>query len=150
MLLLYKSLIRPHLEYCSHLLDSASKGSLLLIEKLQNRTMRILGCSDPYEENILPMSHRRNVGSLSLLYRYFHGHCSKELLGLVPAPQHVGPATRYAAASHPRSRTKHHMKSFFPRTVRLWNSLPSSVFLADYDLAQFKRNVNSALKSQFC
>ena len=147
MLQLYKSLIRHHLEYCSHLLDSVSKGSVLLIEKLQNQALRILGCSDPYKENILPMSHRRNVGSLSLLYRYFHGHCSKELLGLVPAPQHLGPSTRYAAASHPfcleipRSRTKHHMKSFFPRTVRLWNSLPSSVFPADYDLAQFKRSI---------
>src|SRR5579863_9473069 len=65
MLQLYKSLIHSHLEYCSHL--------RLLIEKLQNRAMRILGCSDLVKENILPMSHRRNVGSLSLLYRYFHG-----------------------------------------------------------------------------
>jgi hypothetical protein len=156
LLQLYKSLIRPHLEYCSHLLDSASKGSLLLIEKLQNRAMRILGCSDPVKENILPMSHRRNVGSLSLLYRYFHGHCSNELLGLVPPPQQFGQSTRYAASSHPyclalpRSRTEHHRKSFFPRTVRLWNSLPSSVFPVDYNLAQFKRNVNSVLKSQLC
>ena len=120
MLQLYKSLIRPHLEYCSHLLDSASKGSLALIEKLQNRAMRILGCTEPLKENILPMSHRRNVGSLSLLYRYFHGHCSRELLGLVPTLQHIGPGTRYAGASHPycfavpRSHTEHHRKSFFP------------------------------------
>jgi Reverse transcriptase (RNA-dependent DNA polymerase) len=154
MLQLYKSLIRPHLEYCSHLLDSATKGSLLLIEKLQNRAMRILGCSDLVKENILPMSHRRNVGSLSLLYRYFHGHCSKELLGLVPTLQHLGPSTRRAGASHPyclavpHSRTEHHRKSFFPRTVRLWNSLPSFVFPVDYNLSQFKRNVNCALKSQ--
>ena len=155
MLQLYKSLIRPHLEYCGHLLDSASKGSLQLIEKLQNRALRILGCTDPIKENILPMSHRRNVGSLSLLYRYFHGHCSKELLGLVPSPQHLGPSTRYAGASHPyclsvpHSRTEHHKKSFIPQTVRLWNSLPSSVFPVEYDLARFKRNVNSVLKSQY-
>lgn len=156
MLQVYKSLIRPHLEYCSHLIGSASKGTLLLVEKLQNRAMRILGCSDLVKENILPLSHRRNVGSLSLLYRYFHGHCSKELLGLVPARQYLGAPTRFAAASHPyclaipRSRTEHHRKSFFPKTVRLWNSLPSSVFPGDYNLAQFKRNVNSVLKSGLC
>ena len=115
--------------------------------------MRILGCSDPVKENILPMSHRRNVGSLSLLYRHFHGHCSKELLGLVPTPQHLGPSTRNAGSSHPyclsvpHSRIAHHKKSFFPRTARLWNSLPSSVFPVDYDLLQFKANVNSFLKS---
>jgi hypothetical protein len=154
MLQLYKSLIRPHLEYCSHLLDSASKGSLLLIEKLQSRAMRILGCSDPVKENILPMSHRRNVGCLSLLYRYFHGHCSRELLGLVPTLQHLGPSTRFAGVSHsfclsvPRSRTEHHKKSFFPRTIRLWNSLPSSAFPVDYNLVQFKKNVNCFLKTQ--
>src|SRR5438132_5688481 len=53
---LYKALIRPHLEYCSNLLDSATKKSLQLIEKLQARAMKILGCSDPLKENTLPLS----------------------------------------------------------------------------------------------
>jgi hypothetical protein len=154
MLQLYKSLIRPHLEYCSNILDSATKKSVELVEKVQTRAMRILGCSDLLKENILPLSHRRNVGSLSLLYRYFHGHSSKELLGLVPSPQHLGPATRRRTEANnfsfaiPRSKTIHHQKSFFPRSTRLWNSLPSSVFPTDYNLALFKRNVNQHLKSK--
>ena len=154
MLQLYKALIRPHLEYCSNLIDSATKKSLQLIDNLQVRAMKILGCSDLLKENILPLSHRRNVGCLSLLYRYFHGCCSSELLGLVPTPQHLGSTTRHSSDAHPfslsipRSRTSHHQKSFFPRSVRLWNSLPSSVFPNDYHLAQFKRNVNQYLKTQ--
>ena len=146
MLQLYKALIRPHLEYCSNLLDSATKKSVQLIEELHSRAVRILGCSDLLKENILPLTHRRNVGGLSLLYRYFHGHCSSELLGLVPTLQHLGPVTRHGNVMHPlslsipRSRTSHHQKSFFPRSARLWNSLPSSVFSINFNLAQFKRN----------
>ena len=149
---LYKALICPHLEYCSNLIDSASKKSIELIEKLQARAMRILGCSDHLKENILPVTHRRSVGALSLLYRYFHGRSSKELLRLVPTLQHLHSSTRHCTAAHgfslaiPRSRTNHHQKSYFPRTVRSWNSLPSSVFPIDYNLAQFKRNVNKHLK----
>ena len=75
MLQLYKSLVRPHLEYCSNILDSATKKSIELIEKVQARAMKILGCTDLLQENILPLAFRRNIGSLSLLYRYFHGHC---------------------------------------------------------------------------
>jgi len=155
MLQLYKSLIRPHLEYCSNLLDSASKKSIELMEKLQRRAMRILGCTEPVKENILPLSHRREVGALSLLYRYFHGRCSKEILKLVPTLQHFDSSTSRSASKHPlslaipRSRTSQHQKSFFPRSVRSWNSLPPSVFPIEYDLAQFKRNVNRHLKSQY-
>ena len=133
MLQLHKALIRPHLEYCSNLIDNATKKSIQLIEKLQARSMRILGCSDLLKENILPLSHRRNVGCLSLLYRYFHGCCSSELLGLIPTPHHLGPATWhvahlfvfFTACSH----TLHHQKSFFLHSTKLLNSLPSSTQL---------------------
>ena len=49
----------------------------------------------------------------------------------------------------PRSRTRHHQKSFFPRSVRRWNSLPPSVFPDKYNLAQFKRNVNNYITLQY-
>ena len=100
MLQLYKSLVRPHLEYCSNILDSATKKSIELIEKVQARAMKILGCTDLLQENILPLAFRRNIGSLSLLYRYFHGHCSNELLRLVPTLLHLGPPTRQASVAH--------------------------------------------------
>ena len=35
--------------------------------------------------------------------------------------------------------------SFFPRTARLWNSLPSNCFPSDYDLQSFKSNINQYL-----
>jgi ribonucleases P/MRP protein subunit RPP40 len=118
MLQLYKALIRPHFEYCSNLLDSASLKIMELIEKLQKKAMRILGCVDPLKENIFPLSHRRDVGSLSLLYRYFHGRCSYELHDLVPSLDHRSSSTRQCHSMHeftlsvPRSRTSHHQKSF--------------------------------------
>ena len=56
MLQLYTSLICPHPEYCSNILDSATKRSLELVEKVQTQAMRILGCSDLVKENILSLS----------------------------------------------------------------------------------------------
>jgi hypothetical protein len=91
--------------------------------------MLIVGCVDPFRENIFQLSHRRDVGSLSLLYKYFHGHCSYELHDLVPSLVHRCSYTRQSHLMHkftlsfPRSWTSHHLK-FFPRMVLCCNSLP--------------------------
>jgi hypothetical protein len=43
--------------------------------------MHILGYVVSFKGNVFELSHRGYVGSASLLYRYFHGRCSKELYG---------------------------------------------------------------------
>ena len=37
--------------------------------------------------------------------------------------------------------------AFFPRTAKLWNSLPGECFPLTYNLNRFKANVNRHLKS---
>ena len=44
-----------------------------------------------------PMTHRRNVASLSLFYRYYFANFSFELAQLVPLPCSRGRSTRYQA-----------------------------------------------------
>ena len=79
---LYKSIIRPGMENCCHLWAGASVSVLSLLDRIQKRVANIirpeLACK------LQPLSIRRDVASLSLLYRYFHGHCSSELSSLVP------------------------------------------------------------------
>ena len=46
--------------------------------------------------SIEPLTHRRNVASLSLFYRYYFDRCSSELAQLVPLPYSRGRSTRYS------------------------------------------------------
>ena len=63
---LYKSIIRPCMEYCCHVW--ATSCYLELLDKLQKRICRTVGPSLP--ASLEPLTHGLNVASLSLLYRY--------------------------------------------------------------------------------
>ena len=83
-LYLYKSTIRPCMEYCCHVWAGAPSCYLELLDKLQKQICRTV---DPSLAACLEsLAHRRNVASLSLFYRYYFGRCSSELAQLVPLP----------------------------------------------------------------
>ena len=71
------------------------------------------------------------MASLSLFHRYYFGRCSSELAQLVPLSFSEGRSTRYSDRLHafsatiPRCYKDVNVNSFFPRTARLWNSLPA-------------------------
>ena len=150
ILYLYKATIRPLMEYCSHIWAGASACHLSLLDRVQKRIVNLVG--EELGSSLQTLSHRRSVATLSLLYRYFHGNCSTSLFNLVPPVRVFERATRLSASSHPytlavtRCRTKSYSNSFFPRSASLWNSLPSGCFPPSYDLASFKRNINSYLQ----
>ena len=81
---LYKSTIRPCMEYCCHVWAGAPSCYLKLLDKLQKRICRTVGPS--FAASLEPCAHRRNVASLSLLYKYYFGRCSSELAQVVPLP----------------------------------------------------------------
>ena len=99
-----------------------------LLDKLQKQICRIVGPS--LAASLKPLAHRRNVASLSLLYRYYFGKCSSELAELVPLPFSQGRSTRYSDGLHDFSVTitgcykDVYVNSFFSRTAKLWNFLP--------------------------
>ena len=74
---LYKSTIRPCMEYCCHVLVGAPGRHLELLDKLQKRICRAVGPS--LAASLKPLAHRRKVASLSLFYKYYFGRCSSEL-----------------------------------------------------------------------
>ena len=153
ILYLYKSQIRPTMEYCCHIWSGASQRSLSSLDTVQRRLLGLIG-HDLYS-TLQPLSHRRNVASISLFYRYFHGKCSQELHSLVPPNRQFQRQTRFSndCSKHPhylhvpKSLHKFHETSFFPRTTKLWNSLTPEVFPHNYDISSFKRNVNMFLLS---
>ena len=102
-------------------------------------------------------SFSRTLGSLlkfsqlSLFYRYYFGRCSLELAQLVPLPFSRGRSTRYSdklrdfSVTIPRCYKDVYVNSFFPRTAKLWNSLPIECFPLTYDLSGFKFRINRHL-----
>ena len=146
-LYLYKSTIRPCMEYCCHVWAGAPSCYLDLLDKLQKRICRIIGPSPA--ASLEPLV--RNVASLSLFYRYYFGRCSSELAQLVPLPFSRGRSNRYSDRLHyfsvtiPRCYKDVYVNSFFPRTTKLLNSLPIECFPLTYDLSGFKFRINRHL-----
>ena len=98
VLYLYKSTIRPCMEYCCHVRAGAPICYLELPDKLQKRICRTVGPS--HAASLEPLVHRQNVASLSLFYRYYFGRCSSELAQLVPLSYSRWRSTRYSDRLH--------------------------------------------------
>ena len=113
LLCLCKSIIRPCREYCCHVWAGTPSCFLELLDKLQKRICR----------TVVP-------SLVSLFYRYYFGRCSYAMTQLVPLPYSRGNFTRYSDRLHdfclaiPRCYKDVYVNSCFPRTARLWNSLP--------------------------
>ena len=70
-LYLYKSTIRPCMEYCCRVWAGAPSCYLEVLIKLQKQICRTVGPS--LAASLEPFVHHRNVASLSLFYRYHFG-----------------------------------------------------------------------------
>ena len=94
------------------------------------------------------MAHRWKVSSLSLFYKYYFVRCASELSQLVPLPYFRVRLMVIFNRLYDFSVTilsvykDMYVKSFFPCTGRLWNSIPLDCFPLTYDLNGFKSKVN--------
>ena len=145
----YKSTIRPCMEYCCHVWSGAPSCYLGLLDKLQKQICGIFG--PPLAASLELLAHCRNVASLSLFCTYYFGRCSSELAQLVPLPFSRGRFTPYSDRLHDFSVTIRrcykdvYVYSFFSRTAKLWNSLPTESFPLTYDLSGFNFTINRHL-----
>ena len=72
LLQVYKGLIRPCMEYCSHIWGGS--GFTRLLDKVESKAKRLINC--PALSNSLDsLSLQCDVGASSLFYRYFSGEC---------------------------------------------------------------------------
>ena len=148
-LYLYKSTVRPCMEYCCHVWAGSPSCYLELLDKLQKRICRIVG--PPLAASLEPLGHRQNVASLSLFYKYYFCRCSSELTQLVPLSFSRWRSTRYSDRLHdfsvtiPRCYKDVYVNSFSPHTARLWNSLSVECIPLTYDLRGSKSRINRHL-----
>ena len=102
-LYLYKSTIRPCMEYCCHVWAGAPSCYLELLDKLQKWICRTVGPSLAASLELL--AHCWNVVSLSLFSRYYFGRCSSELAELVALSYSWGRSTCFSDRLHDFSVT---------------------------------------------
>ena len=114
-------MIKPCLEYCSHVWGAAPPSSLSILDFIQRRAI----IDDPVLAGRLPLlAHRRALGYLSLFYRYFHRFCSEELSSIIPPLAVRNRVTRGVVHMHPytvqlqKSKTSHYLHLFIPRVSR--------------------------------
>ena len=126
------------MEHCCHVWAGAPSCYLELLDKLQKQICTTVAAS--LATSLKRLTHHQNVASLNLFYRYYFGKCSSELAELVPLPHSRGRSMCYSDILHhfsvtiTRSYKEVYVNSFFPRTARLWNSLPIKRFPLTYDL----------------
>ena len=153
---LYISYIRPILEYGDTVWDGCSEYEKKELEKVQQSALRVIlgakkGTSHDLlyaETNLEKLDTRRTRHKLIQFFKIHHGLAPSTLTDLVPCltkdktqyklrkPINIGTYQSHTESLH---------KSFFPSTIRSWNSLPDEVKSIP-TLEQFKEAVTPEKK----
>ena len=123
-----------------------AKTFIWVVRQLQNRRL-LMFWAHRYDPTFVGMIMFSSY--IVLFYKYYFGKCSSGLAELVPPLQVFTRNTRLSGQSHAFTvttmshRTTHYIeKSFFTRTARLWNDLPTNIFAECFNISVFKARVN--------
>ena len=154
LLTIYKSIILPHFDYCDVVWDTLNKGLAERLQKLQNRSARVI-TSSSYEirsNDILKqlgwkkLSHRRLAHSATMMYRILNDQASEYLqenyLTLYNKTSYNLRNGKLNLAIPKKPRTENLKKSFAYRGAKICNSLPAQVKAAK-SLNSFKKIVGN-------
>ena len=147
----YKTLVRPQLEYAAPIWHPYNETQIEKVEKVQRTAARwtcrrwrnTSSVGEMLDELEWPsLESRRERSSLTFFYKIHSGTVSLDKdKYLTPAPN-----LRHTRASHESQYTRPFAysdalkNSFFPRTIPVWNSLPSSVVLSK-TIEEFKASI---------
>ena len=147
--LLYKTLVRPHLEYCNIIWGPFNRADQKLVERVQRRATKLVreirGLT--YQERLgelkLPsLYYRRRRGDMITVYQILHGG-----VDLVPE-RFFEFATARDTRGHawklvkPQAATRVRRQAFSIRVINDWNALPATV-VASSSITQFKSRIDT-------
>ena len=146
--LLYKSLIRPHLEYCNSVWGPYNRADQQLVERVQRRATKLVPelRNVAYRDRLrmlgLPsLYHRRRRGDMISVYQLFHSGVEMDpavFFQLAPALTTRGHPWKLLK---PHAATRARRNSFGVRVVNDWNQLPLMVVAAE-TVNQFKSRLD--------
>ncbi|MCG8113671.1 MAG: reverse transcriptase domain-containing protein [Candidatus Thiodiazotropha taylori] len=154
---MYSAFVRPLLEYSDIVWDNCSSESKKILDAIHVEAARIVTggtklCSIDKLFSELgwdSLQSRRNKHKLIALYKILHGLAPNYLLDLMPPT--VQETSRYSLRNSDhfqnyRAKTNLFLDSFFPSTIRAWNSLPTEIREAS-SVAIFKSLLNRNIHS---
>ena len=137
-LLLYKALVRPHLEYANQVWAPTLKKQEIEIENVQRRATKLIpGYKDlTYEErlrklNLPTLKYRRTRGDMIEMYKIITGKYDPDVSNFITLNN-----SNYETRGHQYKLEKEgarlniRKRCFTHRTTDLWNSLPPHVVSA--------------------
>lgn len=140
------------MEYNSHIWAGAPTASRKCVDRIQSRAVGMIN-NRAATDSLDSLDHRRSVAALCRFYKYFNGDCSSGISEIMPRRTIISQITRSSQSAHPFTvsvdfcRTNKARNSFIPRTSRMWNFLPSSVFPIEPDIEVFKNNIQIHLRN---
>ena len=155
-MLLYKSLISPHVDFCSSILLMANEMQLNELQ-LQNRTMRAI-LNETTRSNIDNILHRLNFLSirqriifnvLAMIYKMKLGllppYLSQNLQYVHDVQPYKRPNSKFRS---PAFTSNTGQKSLFYKGVSLYNQMMDEIVVDD-NLISFKKNLIEYVKHTF-
>ena len=151
--LLYKSLVRPHLEYCNVIWGPFYKGDVIKVEKIQRRATKLVPELKhlPYEDRLqaldLPsLSYRRRRGDMITTYKLLTNQMKIKHEEFLKMGNAITRGHRYKLMK--KGATKFvRVNAFSNRIVTDWNSLPEYVVEAPSTDA-FKKRLDDTWKAR--
>lgn len=147
-LLVYQAIIQPHFDYCASLLYSLDKNSQAVLQKLQNRGMRIILRCNRYTPIIsmltvlqwLPVQKRLFYLTMVFVYKILKGLLPSYLQSFITFNNEIhNYNTRNQLNMHiEKTNSKKAMNSLFFKGLIEYNSLPQDIKEAN-NLDNFKR-----------
>ena len=152
---LFNALIRPILEYGCSVWDPFKTCQINKLELLNNRAARFITGNHTREhgnthKNMIalgwsPLSERRAKNKLIIFYKILHDQIHIPRVDLVQSLNPRKPLNFLI----PQSSVDCHLHSFFPSTIRLWNSLPNHI-KSSASVSTFKDSINKfTLKTSY-
>ena len=154
---LYNTLALPHLDYCSNIWSNMPKTYIQRMQRIQNRSMRIILDAHPrsHSKDLL-----RECNFMSVNQRFFYNRCT--LMWKIvhtSAPEHLTSNFSLVGASHhhnTRSASKHNIflkrsssSTFQFQGSRAWNKLPSNI-QSITSVQNFKSKCIPFIKNNIC
>ena len=149
LILLYKALVRPHLEFANQVWSPYLKKHISAIENVQRRLTRMVpGMKDlSYQERLIKLklpslAYRRLRGDAIEAFKIIRGYYDNEVTsGLFRFVEDSVTRGHKYKLFKSRSRLDLRKNSFFLRVVDVWNSLPESVVEAP-SIQSFERRLD--------
>jgi len=152
-LMLYKTLIRPHLEYATVIWSPWLKKDIVAIEQVQRRATRLVKELQhlSYDQRLLHLGlptliYRRQRSDMIQLFKILNGYDQVHLKSLQRSHNTTtrGHEMKLVKKHHNYKST---MNSFVPRSVTDWNYLPAKCVNSG-SVNSFKSTLNEAWKQR--